>query len=82
MLPAARRLSANGTIAFTVERGDNAPFQLGDSGRFTHHPDHLRAVAAETGLSVVRIEETVLRSEYGDSVEGLIAVFSTASVPP
>ncbi len=82
VLPAARRLSANGTIAFTVERGDNAPFQLGDSGRFTHHPDHLRAVAAETGLSVVGIEETVLRSEYGDPVEGLVAVFSTDSVPP
>ena len=69
----AARLAAGGILALTVERGDVAPFRLADSGRFTHHPDHIRAAAREAGLAVTRLDEAVLRQEYGEPVVGLVA---------
>jgi predicted TPR repeat methyltransferase len=55
-LPAAKLLNAGGLFAFTLERGDRHPFHLTDSGRYAHHPDHVREVAAEAGLAVTRLE--------------------------
>jgi len=72
--PASRRLRPGGLFAMTVERGDAFPFRLTDSGRFAHHPDHLREVAAAAGLGVATLEEAVLRTEYGSDVVGLVAV--------
>ncbi len=71
---AASQLSPHGVLAFTVERGTRAPFHLSDSGRFTHHPDHVRAAAEAAQLSLVELRESVLRSEYGKGVQGVIAV--------
>ena len=71
VVSAATRLNKAGVIAFTVERGDQYPFRLSDSGRYTHHPNHVRDVAAEAGLSVVRLDEGYLRMEYGAEVTGL-----------
>jgi predicted TPR repeat methyltransferase len=71
--PAASLLNAGGAIVFTVERGEHYPFCLTDSGRYAHHPDHLREVAEEAGLQVVRLEEGYLRMEYGSEVTGLFA---------
>lgn len=76
VLPAARRLTPAGLLAFTVERGDRYPLHLTDSGRFAHHRRHLEEVAAAAGLSVVDIGEHVLRYEYGTAVTGLVAVFA------
>ena len=70
----ATRLKAGGYFAFTVERGENYPLNLADSGRFTHHPDHIRDVAAKTGLKLVRMEEGFLRTEAGAEVIGLLAL--------
>jgi predicted TPR repeat methyltransferase len=67
-----------GLLAFTVERGDAEPWALADSGRFAHHRNHLIEVAAAAALSVVSIEDAVLRFEYGNPVPGLVAVFGTA----
>ena len=39
---AAKRLKPGGWFAFTTERGEKYPFHLADSGRYTHHPDHVR----------------------------------------
>ena len=74
IVPAARWLRPGGLIGFTVERSDHPPFQLTDSGRFAHHVDHIRAVAGESALTVVSLDETVLRYEYGVAVDGLVAV--------
>jgi predicted TPR repeat methyltransferase len=71
--PAAQRLRANGVFAFTVEKG-RYPFALTDSGRYEHHPDHVREVAAAAGLHVERLEEAFLRMEYGEEVTGLFAI--------
>lgn len=73
--PAVRRLAPGGVIAFTVEHGARYPFLLDDSGRFTHHPDHLVEVAGEAGLAVVDLQESTLRYEYGNPVRGIAASF-------
>jgi len=71
---AAARLKPGGHFAFTVERGERYPLHLTDSGRFTHHPDHIREVAAQSGLEVLRLEESFLRTEAGAEVIGLLAL--------
>jgi outer membrane protein TolC len=51
--------------------------QLTDSGRFVHHVDHIREVARESTLTVVSVDNAVLRYEYGEAVHGFVAVFKT-----
>jgi predicted TPR repeat methyltransferase len=74
--PAARRLKPGGCFAFTVERGQRFPLHLSDSGRFTHHPDHIREVAAKSGLILSSLQEGYLRMEGGAEVTGLLALLS------
>jgi predicted TPR repeat methyltransferase len=62
---AAKRLNPGGWFAFTIERSENHPFQLTDSGRYSHHRGHVREAATEAGLTVVRLEEGFLRSDAG-----------------
>jgi predicted TPR repeat methyltransferase len=71
VLPAAKRLAPAGVFAFTLERGEQYPFRLTDTGRYTHTAQHVREVAAEAGLQVARLEEAYLRMEYGAEVTGL-----------
>jgi predicted TPR repeat methyltransferase len=79
---AARRLKPGGWFAFTTERGERYPFHLADSGRYTHHPDHVREVAARAGLVVVRLDEGFLRTERGVEVTGLLALLRKAGDSP
>ena len=74
LLPAAALLCPKSLFAFTLERGDRYPHRLSDTGRYTHHIDHVREVAAEAKLNVVRLEEQFLRTEYGSPVTGLFVV--------
>ncbi|HEX4106098.1 MAG TPA: PqqD family peptide modification chaperone [Rhizomicrobium sp.] len=71
---AARRLKPGGLFAFSMERGNRFPFHLTDTGRYTHHPDHVREVAAQAGLEVAQVNEAFLRYEYGEEVMGLYTV--------
>ena len=71
---AAKRIKAGGIFALSMERGEEFPFQLTDTGRYAHHPDHVRAAAAAAGLSVAYLDEAFLRMEYGVPVTGLFAV--------
>ena len=71
---AARRLKPGGFFAMSMERGDRHPFHLTDTGRYTHHPDHVREAAAKAGLAVAQMDESFLRMEYGEEVMGLYAV--------
>jgi predicted TPR repeat methyltransferase len=77
--PAARWLRPGGLIAFTVERSDSPPFQLTDSGRFAHHADHIKEVAAELALTIVSLNDVILRYEYGKAVSGFVAVLEAAA---
>jgi len=72
--PAAKRLKPGGYFAFTVERGDRYPLHLTYSGRFTHHPDHIREVAVKSGLILARLKEGFLRMEGGVEVTGLLVL--------
>jgi len=74
IVPAARWLRPGGLFAFTAERSDVPPFQLTDSGRFVHHVDHVREVASESALTVVSVDDGVLRYEYGRAVPALVVV--------
>ena len=71
---ASRRLKPDGIFAFSLERGTRAPFHLTDTGRYNHHPDHIREAAAACGMEAVTISEKFLRMEYGEEVMGLFAV--------
>ena len=71
---AAKRLNPGGVVAISMERGERYPFSLTDTGRYQHHPDHVRDAAAEANLTVARIDEAFLRKEYGVPVTGLYAV--------
>ncbi len=81
MLPATRRLRPGGMLIFTVEQGETPPFRLTDSGRYTHHADHLAEVATQAGLTLVRCDQVYLRIEYGEDVYGLLAVMRSPSKP-
>ena len=71
---AAGRLKPGGLLAFTMELGEKEPFHLTDTGRYTHHPGHVRQVAAASGLEVAKLEEGFLRMEVGKAVTGLLAL--------
>jgi predicted TPR repeat methyltransferase len=73
---AARRLKPGGLFAFSMERGTRFPFHLTDTGRYNHHPDHIREVAARSDMSVGALNEAFLRMEYGEEVMGLYAVLA------
>ena len=74
IIPSTQHLRPGGWIAMTVEKGNQRPFVLTDSGRYCHTEQHLREVAQASGLVVVSIEEEFLRNEYGRAVTGLIAL--------
>jgi predicted TPR repeat methyltransferase len=61
-------------MVFTVERGETGPFQLTDSGRYTHSETHIRDIARLAGLRVASLTEGLLRYEYGKPVVGLVTV--------
>jgi predicted TPR repeat methyltransferase len=75
--PAAKRLKPGGIFAMSMERGEQAPYSLTDTGRYAHHPDHVRETAAVAGLNIGYLDEAFLRMEYGVPVTGLFAVLKT-----
>ena len=54
----------------SIESGQAMPYRLCPSGRFAHHPDHLRQTAAAAGLSVVTVRPAVLRLDGHRPVNG------------
>lgn len=73
---AAKRLNPGGLLAISMECGDRYPFHLTDTGRYKHHPNHVREVAANSDLTVAQLDESFLRMEYDERVRGLYAVLS------
>src|SRR5690242_3490326 len=71
---AAKRLKPGGILALTTESGPAFPFRITDTGRYEHHPEHIREAAAAAGLSVTHLEQAFLRLEYGAEVIGNYAV--------
>lgn len=76
----AGRLQPGGWFAFTLERSDRHPFRLTDSGRYAHHANHVREVAAGAGLAVARLGQGFLRMELGEEVTGLYVLLAKPTV--
>jgi len=78
---AVARLKPGGVLGFTLEKTERQPLELADSGRFRHHRSHVGAAARAAGANVIRIDEKVLRREYGDDVVGLVSVLQKKDTP-
>ena len=78
LVPAAARLRAGGRVAFTVERDEGSGFRLTDSGRYVHSEAHIHDAARDAGLLIESIDSAVLRYEYGEAVQALVAVMRAA----
>ena len=74
---AAERLKPGGIFALTTESGPTFPFRITDTGRYEHHPDHIRDAAAAAGLSVAVLDQGFLRFEYGADDTANYVVLST-----
>jgi predicted TPR repeat methyltransferase/Flp pilus assembly protein TadD len=83
VVPAVRRtLRPGGLLVFTVESAedvltpaDSAPgYWLGASGRFSHHADYLRELAASHGFAVRQLQKIRIRLESRRPVMGWLAV--------
>ena len=70
----AKRLKPGGIFALTTEASDRYPYHLTDTGRYAHHPDHIRDTAKAAGLTVGHLSQAFLRTEYGSDVTGNFAV--------
>ena len=75
-----QHLKPGGLVAFTLEKGEQAPYKLCDSGRFQHHKNHVREAARTAGLDVIYRAEETLRMEYGVAVTGLVTVLQKPQV--
>jgi predicted TPR repeat methyltransferase len=79
LTPALRKtadaLRSGGLAILTVEVASGAaPFTLGVSGRYAHHPVHVQESLVAAGLMPLELTPAVLRHESGQPVEGLLAV--------
>ena len=74
----AQALRAGGWLAFTVEQLTDAEsatgFILTLSGRYQHTDAYLRRTLAETGMTLVTLNQITLRQENSRPVAGLLAV--------
>ena len=71
---AARRLTASGATAFTVETHAGGGAILRDTLRFAHSEAHLRQAATEASLEIAYLDKASTRIEKNWPVEGLLAV--------
>jgi predicted TPR repeat methyltransferase len=69
----AGSLAEGGTLAFTVEAGDE-PLTLRESRRFAHSRAYLLGVLADAGFGQVSIDEADLRMDRGAAIRGFVVV--------
>ena len=70
----ARVLVPDGILAFTVETHSGDGVKLLPTLRFAYGAEHLRAVVAAAGLTLVSLAAAAIRIEKGVPVDGLVAV--------
>jgi predicted TPR repeat methyltransferase len=74
----ARVLAPGGLFALSAEGIDEGTYHLQPSGRYSHAPAYLRALAAQSGLEERRLERATLRREGRGNAEGWLALFAKA----
>jgi predicted TPR repeat methyltransferase len=68
-------LAEDGLFAFSVEKLDRTDgYALQPSRRYAHSESYVRDVLAANGLSVLTLEENIIRRDRGEPVAGLIVV--------
>jgi hypothetical protein len=80
MAAVAPALAFGGLFAFSLQKLDGGDFRLGADHRFSHAPAYVAGCAAAAGLSVLRLDEAVIREEAGRPVVGLIVVLGREDV--
>jgi predicted TPR repeat methyltransferase len=77
---AARLLGVAGRIVFSIERRTEGAkaFALDATGRFSHDPGYVRALAARLGLTILEELEHPLRVEGGAPVVGVLFCLARA----
>jgi predicted TPR repeat methyltransferase len=68
----AGALEPGGLLAFTLQKGDVAPFALGPDQRFSHWPAYVRTAATEADLQILSLDEVSYRTERERPVPGLL----------
>jgi len=79
VIAAARSaLRLGGLIAFSVEDGAERAVPLGHllnpHGRYAHHAGYVRKCLLDAGFEILSIESSILRTEGGNPVNGLVVV--------
>jgi predicted TPR repeat methyltransferase len=71
---AFRVLAADGQLIFSCETADanGADLVLQSNGRYAHKRSHVEALCRAAGFDDVAIEETTLRNEGGEPVQGFV----------
>ena len=70
-----RTLRPGGLFAFSLEAEEGSDdFVLRPTGRYAHSIGYMRRLAQAAGLREVRLEESVLRMEKGQPIDGYIVV--------
>ena len=75
----AQVLRPGGFFGFTVEETLSGGTVLRDSGRYAHSREHVEQAARRAGLRKAHLKGAVLRTEFGEPVKGLVAVFGSNS---
>ena len=63
-------LTDTGRLLFSTEAAATAPYELRVTGRYAHHPDYFRSLAAAHGFAVTARERGPLRLDKGEFLEG------------
>jgi len=72
--PLAKILAPGGLLAFTVETHSGDDTKLLPTLRFAHGEAYVRGALAASGLTVLHLARTSVRSEKGVPVDGLVVV--------
>ena len=81
---ASRAMRPQGRLIFTVEHlmdGDDAPWRLTSTGRYSHSEPYLRHALDDAGLPARLVMRAVLRQEGGQPVSGLIVLAERRGEP-
>ena len=77
LVVAMHALLPGGLFALTLERHrGEAPMLLRPSLRFAHNGEAARQACREAGFEVLAVEETVLRYDRGEPIEGLLVLLA------
>ena len=68
------RLAPSGAFAFSIETLDKGTYALHRTGRYAHHGEYVKTLAAKFGFNVQHCQEIVVRQDRGLPIAGLLFV--------